>query len=126
VLIFRPSFFTSAAGLPLARQIQALTPRSCLMSVKKMSPEKRISPPGKKPLSAKAKADAMAAERQEWGSLRLTTRAEQAVAYNMNGSYRAKTLLRHALFGLGMVTRVAGPHKIEVLFEDGKKLLRCQ
>jgi hypothetical protein len=95
--------------------------------IKKKSPAKKISLPVKKgPISAKAKADAAAAERQEWGALRLTMKVEQAIAYQMDGTYRAKALLKHSLFGLGLVTRVAGPHKIEVLFEDGKKLLRCQ
>jgi hypothetical protein len=97
------------------------------MGPKKMSAPKKIATPVKKgTMSAKAKADAAAAERQEWGSLRLNMKPEQAIAYQMDGSYRTKALLKHAHFGLGLVTRLAGPHKIEVLFEDGKKLLRCQ
>ena len=95
------------------------------MRVKKTTSE--LNPPKKKgTISAKAKADAAAAERQEWGSLQLDRRRAQAIAYQMDGTYRTKALVKHSLFGLGLVTRLAGPHKIEVLFEDGKKLLRCQ
>jgi hypothetical protein len=96
------------------------------MRMKKTTSEMNAPPKKKGSVSAKAKADAAAAERQEWGSLQLNMRSAQAIAYQMDGSYRAKALLNHSLFGLGLVTRVAGPHKIEVLFEDGKKLLRCQ
>jgi hypothetical protein len=99
------------------------------MRGKKTDSEKKSSSPGGKVSSSakvKAAAAAAAAERQEWGSLRLKMKPEQAIAYHMEGTYRAKALLSHSLFGLGFVTRVAGPRKIEVLFEEGKKLLRCQ
>ncbi len=85
-----------------------------------------------KPAPAKAakphrpRVDPALAEKKEWLLLRPDMDAESAVAYDMNGSYQAKVLLRHSAFGLGLVMRVAGPHKMEVLFESGKKLLRCQ
>ena len=43
----------------------------------------------------------------------------------MNGSYKVKDLVEHPLFGLGVVMRVEA-NKAEILFEGGKKLLRCQ
>jgi hypothetical protein len=33
--------------------------------------------------------------------------------------------VKHPVFGLGVVKSVV-PNKIEVLFQEGKKLLRCQ
>jgi hypothetical protein len=44
----------------------------------------------------------------------------------MDGNYRTKALVNHSHFGLGVVTSLAGSRKMEVLFEEGKKLLRCQ
>lgn len=73
----------------------------------------------------RSKIDPAIAEQKEWVLLRPNMKIERAVAYDMDGSYQAKILLRHSAFGLGLVTRVAGPHKVEVLFESGKKLLRC-
>jgi hypothetical protein len=34
--------------------------------------------------------------------------------------------MNHPVFGLGVVQRVVGTRKIEVLFEDGKKTMRCR
>ena len=47
-------------------------------------------------------------------------------AYDMNGKFRANDLVEHSVFGLGIVQLVVGPNKMNVLFESGKKLLRCQ
>jgi len=43
----------------------------------------------------------------------------------MSRKYRVNTLLAHHLFGLGVVKAVLPPNKIEVLFCDTRKLLRC-
>jgi hypothetical protein len=43
----------------------------------------------------------------------------------MTGSYKVKDLVEHPLFGLGVVQRVVA-NKVEILFEQGRKLLRCQ
>lgn len=73
----------------------------------------------------KPRKDPAAAEREEWAALHPTLDRERAHPYDMNAPYRAKDLIDHPVFGLGVVQRVAGPKKVEVLFQDGKKLLRC-
>ena len=70
------------------------------------------------------KADPAAAAAIEWAALLENLDPDRAVQYDMNGTYRVKTLLSHAQFGLGIVQSVL-PNKIEVLFQDGKKRLRC-
>ena len=88
-------------------------------------------PSARKPAAAKIarpprpKADPALAEQKEWVQLRPNMKIEQALNYHMDGRYQAKSLLLHSSFGIGLVTRVAGPHKVEVLFESGKKLMRC-
>ena len=67
--------------------------------------------------------DPGAADREEWASLRPTMAEERALPYEMTGKYRTKSLVSHPIFGLGVVQLVM-PNKIEVLFRDGKKLLR--
>ena len=81
--------------------------------------------PKKEPLPRKARKDPEAADREEWASLRPTMNEGRAIPYDMNREYRVKNLVAHPVFGLGVVTRVIRPDKMEVLFQGGKKLLRC-
>jgi hypothetical protein len=78
------------------------------------------------PAPRKGKKEPGAADREEWESLRPAMERERAVAYDMNGKYRVNDLVEHAVFGLGLVKRVTGSNKMEVLFQAGIKLLRCQ
>lgn len=66
------------------------------------------------------------AEREEWASLRPTMQIERAQDYDMNGNYRVNTLVKHSAFGFGIVKLLIAPNKMQVLFQDGIKLLRCQ
>jgi hypothetical protein len=77
-------------------------------------------------VSGKAKKEPGRAEREEWDTLRATMEGKPVRAYDMNGKYRANDLVEHAVFGLGIVLRLAGPNKMEVFFQSGKKLLCCQ
>jgi len=78
------------------------------------------------PVSGKAKKEPGRAEREEWDTLRAATEGKPVQAYDMNGKYRANDLVEHAVFGLGIVLKVVGPNKMDVFFQSGKKLLRCQ
>jgi hypothetical protein len=73
----------------------------------------------------RTKADPEAAARAEWEELRPTMDPAQAIPYDMNRPFRLKSLLAHPNFGLGIVQLVIAPNKIDVLFQDGKKRLRC-
>ncbi|MGE4577997.1 MAG: hypothetical protein AB7F21_00535 [Desulfuromonadales bacterium] len=65
-------------------------------------------------------------DRQEWESLNTRLDHSQATEYSMTAAYKPKTQINHPRFGLGFVMRVAGTQKIEVLFEDGRKMMRCK
>jgi hypothetical protein len=73
----------------------------------------------------KTKADPEAAARAEWAELQPGLDPAQAIRYDMNRAYRLNDLLSHPNFGLGVVQLVIPPNKIDVLFQDGKKRLRC-
>jgi len=73
----------------------------------------------------KTKTDPEAAARAEWAVLQPDMDPAQAIPYDMNRAYRLKNLLSHPNFGLGIVQLVIPPNKIDVLFRDGKKRLRC-
>ena len=65
-------------------------------------------------------------ERKEWEALRPGMNSAKALDYSMTETYKVKALINHPVFGLGLVQRVIGAQKIEVLFEDGKKTMRCK
>ena len=73
----------------------------------------------------KPKVDAAATAAAEWAALQPDLDPAQAIPYDMNRPYRPKELLLHPLFGLGIVQALLAPNKIEVLFREGRKLLRC-
>ena len=66
------------------------------------------------------------AERKEWETLRPSMNSAEAKEYSMTGAYKVKALISHPVFGIGIVQRVVGSQKVEVLFEDGKKTMRCK
>jgi hypothetical protein len=66
-------------------------------------------------------AEAIAA----WADLQHSLDPERARPYDMNAVYRVKSLVSHPAFGIGVVQKVLQPNKIEILFQEGLKLLRC-
>lgn len=95
--------------------------------------EARAAKAAKEPSATKAssprsasKKDPGEVERSEWASLRPTMQIDKAQDYAMTESYRVNSLILHSVFGLGVVKQLIAPSKMQVLFEDGVKLLRCQ
>jgi hypothetical protein len=79
----------------------------------------------KKPATRRT-VDPKVAERKEWAELSPEMNKDQATAYSMDTAYKVGALINHSAFGLGITQRVVGPRKIEVLFESGKKIMRCK
>jgi hypothetical protein len=71
-------------------------------------------------------SDPKIAEKEDWQRLRPNMDSSKALNYSMDGVYCVRNLIKHPLFGLGVVQRSIGDHKIEVLFEEGKKIMRCK
>lgn len=65
------------------------------------------------------------AARQEWVNLQLGQDGARALPYDMKAVYKVGNLVRHPKFGIGVVKQMAGANKVEILFEEGIKLLRC-
>ncbi|ORJ52636.1 hypothetical protein [Geothermobacter hydrogeniphilus] len=49
----------------------------------------------------------------------------KAVVYAMDAVLGKGQLVSHPTFGLGLVTEIIVPNKAQILFESGRKLLRC-
>ena len=90
--------------------------------------EKTISQaaPKKQSVPRQPKKDPGISDMEEWEALKPTFDRNQATPYDMDRKYRANELINHSTFGLGIVKTNIPPKKMEVLFELGKKLLRCQ
>ena len=72
-----------------------------------------------------SRRDPVEVEREEWASLQPTFDQDKALPYDMNGRFNVKRLILHPAFGIGLVKTVIVPNKMQVLFKDGIKLLRC-
>ena len=79
----------------------------------------------KTPKVTKAKANHREIERQEWENLCSTKNRVAAADYAMDGRYLPGSMIKHQVFGLGVVEQATGNRKMLVFFEDGKKVLRC-
>lgn len=66
------------------------------------------------------------AEKKQWKALGLNSESKKVSEYSMSEPYKVKAVINHPIFGLGMVQRIAGAQKVEVLFEAGKKMMRCK
>ena len=82
---------------------------------------------GGTPRSAGARAAIEAAadadREREWQSRIAGRMADEFTKYTPKGNFEADDLVRHFKFGDGYVVRVIDPNKIEVMFENGPRVL---
>ena len=64
-------------------------------------------------------------EAEMWKEAVANKDSASAKLYTMAGSYKIDEVINHKKFGIGIVTNVIAPQKIEVLFEDGYKFMVC-
>jgi len=83
-------------------------------------------PTAPKKAAVRRTVDPKVAEQKEWLSLRPSMDSNQAIDYSMTTAFKAGALMNHPTFGIGLVQDLVGPRKIKVLFEDGKKTMRCK
>ena len=60
---------------------------------------------------------------KRWSELVEARSGEETRPYAIHGSFAEGDLIRHPVFGKGVVTAVPGPQKILVHFDSGMKLL---
>jgi hypothetical protein len=86
---------------------------------------KETAASGRRPAKARTSRSARKDEEQ-WQECLQQIRSGQPVPYRMDQAFRQGEALNHPTFGLGLVMEVVPPNKINVLFEGGRKLLRCK
>lgn len=63
---------------------------------------------------------------QEWLRQMEGKDKNSALVYSMQSSYAVRDLIEHPKFGMGVVQRLIDPNKMDVIFQDGMKRLRCE
>ncbi len=86
----------------------------------------RYRSPTAVPRVTKSAGSTPAVKAEEWSELRAAMNNIAAKDYDMDAGYRVGAVIKHSSFGLGLVQRVVGNRKMEILFEEGKKTLRCK
>ena len=84
------------------------------------APKERSSSPA----AARKEKDTAPRYHEQWEAALAGKDEDKVKEYDMSGKFAKDTVVRHSTFGLGIVTMVAG-NKMDVLFTDGPKLLRC-
>ena len=59
----------------------------------------------------------------DWRQLLMEASREGVPEYKLSDTYKEGALLTHGRFGLGVVSKVISPRKMEVIFEASKKLM---
>ncbi len=77
------------------------------------------------PAPRKSPKDPAAGDRAAYEELLPTLDPGKAIAYTMQVKYKEGDQVGHPVFGLGIVTRRVSANSVEILFREGKKLLRC-
>jgi len=76
--------------------------------------------------TTKRASDAPTVKQEEWDALRCSVSKIVAKEYDMDMAYRVGAIIKHQKFGFGLVQRLVGNRKMEILFDEGKKMMRCK
>ncbi|MBN2010634.1 hypothetical protein JW960_14910 [candidate division KSB1 bacterium] len=76
-----------------------------------------------KTVSKPTKGSSMKTRRTKTAKLLEAADIDSAINYKMSSTYEVDEAINHKTFGLGIVKDVVDDQKINVLFEDGERLL---
>lgn len=61
--------------------------------------------------------------KRDWASLRARISESQIIDYNIKKDFTSVQSVNHKKFGVGIITKILSDKKIEVIFENGTKVL---
>ena len=61
--------------------------------------------------------------KKDWATLISKIEDDQIVDYDINKDYSEIEAIQHKTFGVGVITKILTDNKIEVVFEENKKIL---
>jgi hypothetical protein len=83
----------------------------------------RSSPPGRKPPAGRSAPAKTLSDAEEWRMEMGRLRGSSAKPYALDGQFEEGQKVVHRTFGTGVVKRLISGDKMEVLFEEGPKVL---
>ncbi len=87
-----------------------------------MAAEKKAAP---RVTKAEQASQRKAEENEQRWNQAMAVIVSAPVPYNMNGKFPGSSLVEHPVFGTGVVLEMLPPDKMDVLFREGVKRLRC-
>ena len=108
----------------LVVSMAAVEPEKVQCSVCERKHKFRLPIEAKKPAVKRVPAH-IETEQKEWQALCQNVDNKKVSDYSMTASFKPRTVISHPVFGLGLVQRASGSQKVEILFESGKKTMRC-
>jgi hypothetical protein len=105
---------TQAAGAAGSAEPKPKAPRVSRAPRKPTEPKGQV----KKPTSSELEVS-----NRMWQDLKEALGSGRRTPYSIHGSFEVGQALVHSRFGIGFVTKVLPPNKIEVLFEPYSKIL---
>ena len=97
------------------RSAATKTKKAASSTVKTTKTASKAAP--KQPRKTRAK------KTESWDDLILTVNEKDAVTYTIDGAYDDGMVLNHKAFGLGVIKNILSEKKMEVVFQDGTKIL---
>jgi hypothetical protein len=91
-----------------------------------LAPQGGRARPASAPKQATPRLSTAAKIESAWQEAMFRHNGETPQPYAMQASFGLRSLLEHPVFGKGEVIKVVPPNKIEVLFQEGVKTLRCK
>ena len=86
------------------------------------APKKGKVPPKKKKTTAKPKKIVIS-PLEEWEKAMEQSKDARISVYEQDGSFKEGEKVDHGSFGQGLITKLIQPNKMEVIFEEGTKLM---
>lgn len=111
----------------LAVRVQSGRERGeAVLAQARKEPKPKATPKPKAPSRAEQQTARLRAELERQWQDALARNPAAPVPYSMNGTFALGGLVDHPTFGVGMVLALTPPDKMEILFREGVKALRCQ
>lgn len=90
------------------------------------TPRPKAEPKPKLPTKAEQHTARVRSELERQWREALARTPATPVPYSMSGAFGLGSLVDHPTFGIGIVLALTPPDKMEILFQEGIKALRCQ
>ncbi len=106
-------------------RVQSGKERTAVVQAEALKAPKPAAPKTRTPSRAEQQNAKIRAELEKQWQEAVLRHPGKPVAYSMNGNFPLGSLVDHPSFGVGLVLSLTPPDKMDILFQEGVKALRC-